>query len=88
MERKIQLIPYRVYKYCPKCTGTMEACDWGRIQFGPALGISGTILTTNTSCSVATTATFNHKCNKCGHGENYEKSYPYIDYIENGNLEQ
>lgn len=25
---------------------------------------------------------FPHKCNKCGHAESFDRSYPYIDYRE------
>lgn len=82
MERKIKLIPYRVYKYCSKCTGTMEQCDWSRFS---SSSCTATLLTaTNTTFQLS--EHFNHRCNKCGHGENYEKQYPYIDYIEDGDL--
>ena len=29
---------------------------------------------------------FNHKCDKCGHGENYDKMYPILEYIDDGEL--
>lgn len=87
MERKIKLVPYRVHKYCPKCTGTMEAMKFGVIttngtgNYNISLGVGSTI-----SAFTMTSETFNHMCNKCGHGENYDKTYPYIDYIEDGDV--
>jgi len=75
--------------YCPKCTGTMEACNWGSITCSTGtsiVGNTGMIITTNPPSFVSVSQTFNHKCNKCGHGDNYDKNYPYIDYIEDGDL--
>lgn len=91
MERKIKLIPYRVYKYCPKCTGTMEACKFGVLTTngtGSNSIVLNSIITTNPPFTVSSMAmsSYNHRCNKCGHGENYDKNYPYIDYIEDGNM--
>lgn len=84
MERKIKLIPYRVYKHCPKCPGIMEASTFGVLTSSGISTLNMTI-TTNPSFTMSG-QTFNHKCNKCGHGDNYDKNYPYIDYIEDGDL--
>ncbi len=90
MERKIKLIPYKVYKYCPKCSGTMEYCNFVTISSGTSIAglTTGSTFTGGSSHHTATfsSQSFNHKCVKCGHGETYEKHYPYIDYIEDGEL--
>lgn len=77
MERKFKLIPYRVYKYCPKCPGIMEY-------------LSGAFVAAISSTTNSTWATqqYNHKCKSCGHVERYDMIYPRIDYIEDGELEQ
>jgi hypothetical protein len=91
MERKIKLVPYRVYKYCPKCPGTMEQCNWGIVLVSSSTGLTWTSTGPSSppkevSNYSITNQNFNHRCTKCGHGENYDKSYPYIDYIEDGEL--
>ena len=90
MERAIKLIPFRVHKYCPKCTGTMESCSHGVIMSNGAgnntITISGKIAEGILSQSFSSQS-FNHRCNKYGHGENYDKRYPYVDYREDGNME-
>lgn len=86
MERSIKLIPYRVYKYCPKCTGTMEAFRFGVLTTN-GTGSNSIVLGVGSTTTAAFTMTsYNHRCNKCGHGENYDQSYPYIDYIEDGDV--
>jgi hypothetical protein len=84
MERKIKLVPYRVYKHCPKCPGIMEVCNYITISSGTG-ALSG--ITTGSSTYTMSTQHWNHRCNKCGHGENYDKTYPYIDYKEDGDVE-
>jgi len=81
MERKIKLIPHRVYKYCPKCTGTMEHCS---VMTCTAVNLA--VVHTSTNMMFPMTELVNHRCKLCGHGENYDKQYPYIDYIEDGDL--
>lgn len=83
MERRFNVKLVRTYKYCPKCTGMMNHCNWGVIT---AVGgtIGGTVLTNSFS---SMTSTFNHRCDKCGHGENYDRTYPTLEYIDNGELE-
>lgn len=74
MEREIPLKAVRVYKYCPKCPGTMNY-----IGSGGMISITqGSNLTTLNG----TTTTFNHKCDKCSHYDSYTDHYPYIKYIE------
>lgn len=91
MERKIKLVPYKVYKYCPKCSGTMEYCNFAIISGGTTIvpsvtDNSRTLSIISSPASNITSQSFNHKCVKCGYGETYEKHYPYIDYIEDGEL--
>lgn len=85
MVRKIKLVPYRVYQHCPKCPGTMEFCN--HFALSASGSICGTVITTNPPAYTVSTQHWNHRCNKCGHGENYDKTYPYIDYKEDGDVE-
>jgi len=74
MERKFNVKLVRTYKYCLKCTGMMVQCTWGSMSI------------TDTTGTFALTQ-FNHKCDKCGHGESYDRNYPILEYIDDGELE-
>jgi hypothetical protein len=75
MERKFNVKLVRVYKYCPKCPGKMVPITWGSIT---ACGTSGNY----TFC----TSPYNHQCELCGHGENYDKTYPILEYVDDGEI--
>mgnify|MGYP000322976929 CR=1 FL=1 len=81
MERKFNVKLVRTYKYCPKCTGMMVQCNWGTIT----VNSTGNLLASNTA-GFSSFQNFNHKCDKCGHGENYDKMYPILEYIDDGEL--
>ncbi len=84
MERKFNVKLVRTYKYCPKCTGMMVPCNYG-IVVGTHLN-SLSINSTSSPNQTFSTQTFNHRCDKCGHGENYDKTYPILEYIDDGEL--
>jgi len=95
MERKFSVKLVRTYKYCPKCTGVMVPCNFGSITSSsgtstwvitnnPPKETCGTVITTNPP--QYSTQSWNHRCDKCGHGENYDKSYPILEYIDDGEL--
>ena len=92
MERKFNVKLVRTYKYCPKCTGLMVPCSFGSITCSSGtstLPISttslGLVITTNPPQHYSHQS-WNHRCDKCGHGENYDKSYPILEYIDDGEL--
>lgn len=81
MERSFNVKLVRTYKYCPKCSGLMVQCNWGVITGGTSILQVGSI-----SNSLGIIDTFNHKCDKCGHGEMYDRLYPTLEYVDDGEI--
>lgn len=88
MDRKFNVKIVRTYKYCPKCTGMMVPCNFSILSGSGTslLSVNSTFSPSMFSDQTFTTQTFNHRCDKCGHGENYDKTYPILEYIDDGEL--